>query len=1187
MKIRVFTILFFSMLELISNAQYDTSITVSTTMYTPQQLVEDVLVNGCVHVSNVTYTGAAGAIGYFDATGSSFDTIMHNGIIMASGLATNAVGPNNNAAISTSFNLPGDPDLTALIPGYQTYDACVLEFDFVPSSDTLKFRYVFGSDEYLEYVGTSFNDVFGFFLTGPNPSGGNYTTQNIAIIPSTTTPVSINNVNNVNNSSYYINNGTGSTPNNEALQYDGYTVGLTAFALVTPCATYYIKLAVADAGDHVLDSGVFLEAGSFTDGTSVSLANINSIGTQNNVYEGCTNYYVFSRADTTNLTFPVTFPLTYGGTATMGVDISFFPDSITIPIGQVSDTVYYTVYEDSIVEPPLTFIISIAAGCPCNPTPSSDTLIIHKYIQFKAGITNTDSMFCGINVPPTYTMHAVCISHPAWFVTFLWSTGATTANITVVPPPPGQADVYWCIIADLCGVSITDSITVGVSHLAGISLAKTNALCYNACNGTATIAPIPANTPGVWYEWSNPAWPNTINGHKTGICAGTYSVSVTDSSYCYFDTTFTITQPSAALDPSSGIASTVTDFCSSPGNITLTAVANIPNVTYSWNGAANSGSTLVVNPPTGTTNYWVKISDYCGYNVYDTVTIHVSDMSVATVLSNDASCYGICNGLINVFIPYGIPPYSYAWSSPSTGTFASSSGVVDSLCPDNYTVTITDAIGCTYSDGFTILQPDQFSLASGITNTDTMYCGVTPPASLQLQTTVNIPDVNYHWNTGSTNPYINITPVPGATKYWVSISDNCGHSVNDTVTIVVSSMNGVSAVTDTTHCYNSCDGYVQITPTGGSTPYTFLWNPSSVGTSGSGTISNICQGSYGVTVKDNVGCQFSTSFTIDGPGPLSESFISNTNTFYCGVAPPSSLTLQTWINTSPVTFAWFNGDTSPTTVVHPTVGPNYYSVTFTDECNNTYTDTLLVSVSSLSGINVITDSTLCFGSCDGHAHVTLVGGMSPFTYSWAPDTLGLPNVNTVSTLCAGTYTVTATDYSGCHVQKNFIIASPTRLTTTFTISNIPHPGVTGAAAATVHGGTPPYSYFWDDPASHHTYNCPGLEVGIYHITITDVNGCTLIDSVSILGIEGPDIYGQLHVYPNPSSNGNFSIDFGRISFQSAEISVYDVTGKMIREEIINGSSHKNYMLFNLPQGISMLTIRFDGDKLITRSLVVE
>jgi hypothetical protein len=152
----------------------------------------------------------------------------------------------------------GDTDLDGLIPGHKTYDATVLEFDFTSIGDAAYFNYVFGSDEYNEYVGSAFNDVFGFFFQG----------KNIALIPGTMTAVAINNINNNVNPGDYNDNDLGDipAPNLYPFEYDGFTDGITAEILgLTAGETYHIKLAIADAGDEVLDSGVFIEAESFTD----------------------------------------------------------------------------------------------------------------------------------------------------------------------------------------------------------------------------------------------------------------------------------------------------------------------------------------------------------------------------------------------------------------------------------------------------------------------------------------------------------------------------------------------------------------------------------------------------------------------------------------------------------------------------------------------------------------------------------------------------------------------------------------------------------------------------------------------------------------------------------------------------------------------------------------------------------
>jgi hypothetical protein len=147
-----------------------------------------------------------------------------------------------------------------------TQDATVLEFDFTSTSDSVEFRYVFASEEYNEYVDLGFSDLFGFFISGPNIVG----TQNIALVPNTNTPVSIDSINNGNspggvvptgpcmNCQYYVDNTFGTV-----LEYDGHTTVLTAKAGVIPCETYHLKLVIADVGDGVFDSVFFLKVGSF------------------------------------------------------------------------------------------------------------------------------------------------------------------------------------------------------------------------------------------------------------------------------------------------------------------------------------------------------------------------------------------------------------------------------------------------------------------------------------------------------------------------------------------------------------------------------------------------------------------------------------------------------------------------------------------------------------------------------------------------------------------------------------------------------------------------------------------------------------------------------------------------------------------------------------------------------------
>lgn len=232
-------------------------------IYDVPTMATDFFSGTCVDVVNVTYQGSPLNMSFFEGSQSNIGLDM--GILLSSGNVFDAVGPNDLSGTSTFIGLPGDNDLNTLTM-FSTYDAAVLEMDIVPHVDTIFFDYVFGSEEYAEWVGTSFNDVFGFFISGPGIAG----TQNIALIPGSNLPVTINNVNcNLTQSPYYICNdpqnaycdGNYSCPSwtdSTIVEYDGFTTPIQAYAEVVPDSTYHVKIAVADASDGILDSGIFL-----------------------------------------------------------------------------------------------------------------------------------------------------------------------------------------------------------------------------------------------------------------------------------------------------------------------------------------------------------------------------------------------------------------------------------------------------------------------------------------------------------------------------------------------------------------------------------------------------------------------------------------------------------------------------------------------------------------------------------------------------------------------------------------------------------------------------------------------------------------------------------------------------------------------------------------------------------------
>jgi outer membrane protein OmpA-like peptidoglycan-associated protein len=243
-------------------------------------LVNEILIGKGILVGNVTYKGTKHSIGLFND--DSKQVGLEQGLILSSGNVFYSAGPNKNPRTGWASNTMGDDDLDRITRG-RTYDAAVLEFDFVTVSENLVFNFVFASEEYQEYVGSKFNDVFGFFLTGPNADH-----VNLATLPDGKTPITINSVNHETGQEYYVDNPYHNNtdpyiwdvrkqkvvknkrfrkqvePPRYNIQFDGFTTVLEARYLVIPNEIYHIKMAIADVSDGILDSGVFLEAGSFT-----------------------------------------------------------------------------------------------------------------------------------------------------------------------------------------------------------------------------------------------------------------------------------------------------------------------------------------------------------------------------------------------------------------------------------------------------------------------------------------------------------------------------------------------------------------------------------------------------------------------------------------------------------------------------------------------------------------------------------------------------------------------------------------------------------------------------------------------------------------------------------------------------------------------------------------------------------
>jgi len=425
------------------------------------------LVGFGVTVSNATLNCDPIATGDFDVVSSNLG--LDSGIVLTSGTAASTPvavgvnGPTNFA--STSHTTPGDADLT-LLCNKPTFDACILDFDFVTIGDTVKFNYVFGSQEYPGFTCTNFNDVFGFFISGPGIAGP-YTNaaENIALVPgSTTCPVGVSTIycpnspgccntpnfcfnltpgcgafSAANNTcAYFVCNAGGTTVN-----YEGFTTVLEAVSAVVPCSTYHFKLAIADAQDRVLDSGVFIESGSFTSNV-VDLkieTGLTSVGGTPYIIEGCDTARLSIKRKILGTPFADTVNFIIAGNATPGVDYPTLPGQITFT-ANANDTVQSLdlfAFNDGITEMNEFIKIYVQSGCSGFIT---DSIVIEIRDSLSYQLFNSDTSIClgdtvfingqidsGIDFSWSPITH---VNDPTDLLTYIYPTTFGDINYTLV-----------------------------------------------------------------------------------------------------------------------------------------------------------------------------------------------------------------------------------------------------------------------------------------------------------------------------------------------------------------------------------------------------------------------------------------------------------------------------------------------------------------------------------------------------------------------------------------------------------------------------------------------------------------------------------------------------------------------------------------------------------------------------------
>jgi gliding motility-associated-like protein len=511
-KLFLFTLLFL----LCNSLTFAQSIAVNTGQ-TPTQLVNNVLLGFGVQAFNITINGSAASsntpvnnVTSFTNTNPAFP--FGAGLLLTTGNGVGAQGANNSPSSTNNTpatpNVSADPHLNAIANGTVT-NGVVLEFDFIPSGDTLSFRYIFGSDEYPEFSPSSFNDAFGLFLWGPGISGayplGGYPAggANIATIPGGI-PVTINNVGDASNTAYYVFNDNGSTYGT-AIQYDGTTVVLTAAATVQCNQLYHIKLAISNVGDQSYDSGVFLEAGSFaSDAVAVTVATVSGDTT---IVEGCTDAnFIFTRpAGQLDDTLLINYTIT--GDAIEGVDYNFLPDTIVFLPGEDSVVINLTPVQDGITEGFESVIITVEIINPCN-----DTIFSQGTIYIGEGpiinITENDpTVLCATDSIPLVASASGGYAPYTYVWTDIGGAPLGTGDTITGAIDENGSVVFLVTATDFCNFSSVDTVTLTMNQTLSIDTMGT---VPSSCQPTGVVWGIATGTAGIpSYNWSGPGANNS------------------------------------------------------------------------------------------------------------------------------------------------------------------------------------------------------------------------------------------------------------------------------------------------------------------------------------------------------------------------------------------------------------------------------------------------------------------------------------------------------------------------------------------------------------------------------------------------------------------------------------------------------------------------------------------------------
>ncbi len=666
-----------------------------------------------------------------------------------------------------------------------------------------------------------------------------------------------------------------------------------------------------------------------------------------------------------------------------------------------------------------------------------------------------------------------------------WSSGDTGTSAENL-----SAGNYTVTITDNSGCDYDTTFTVNELPPIDIVLDEAaDASCFGASDGSVSIT-VSGGAPPVLTDWTGPGGFTEGSEDLTGLVAGDYTVLVTDDNGCTALLTVSVGEPAEII-----ATADITDvlcFAETTGALDVTVSNAVPPVNYSWTGPGGFSSSDEDLTGLEAGSYDLTVTDNSGCSETFTFTVNQPTSIDINSFITDVACNGDNSGVIDVNPSGGTPPFTFSWSGP--GGFTSANEDLTGLQAGVYELSLTDGAGCIHLFSFEVLEADPIDVSTDLTP---ISCNGADDADINITASGGSPPYNFSWTGpgGFTSNDEDLNNV-GSGTYDLTLTDDQGCTA--LASVVINEPDPLTLILTPTDvsCGGSADGEIELSILGGTPAYTQVWNGPNGFTSTDEDLAGLEAGEYTVDVTDLEGCTTSQSVNINEvPELMADLTVTQIS---CNGANDGSIDMTIVGGQPPYTIDWagpnlFTSNDEDLTGLEP----GLYNVLIVDANGCFFETAAEINEPAPLDTELITVDPTCAGAANGAITLNVSGGTPPYTINWNNGQVG----PSLSGLPAGSYTATITDDAGCvTVLPAALLEDPNPIVIDLTSTPILCNGDNDATIdAEVSGGVPPFVLNWTGPDGFNSTDedLSGLAPGTYTLEVTDDDGCTITQDVTI------------------------------------------------------------------------------------------